>query len=90
MTMEKDLKIKKLNRQFIGHVVSAAMNKTIVVDVASHKFHPKYKKQYRVNKKYHVHDEKSEAKLGDQVVFVECRPLSKTKHWRLIQILKQK
>lgn len=85
--MEKDLKTIKIRRQFTGKVVSIAMNKTIVVNVEIRKLHPKYKKQYRVNKKYHVHDEKSEAKLGNKVLFVECRPLSKTKHWRLTQIL---
>ena len=83
-TSEKKSAIKRL---FIGKVVSAAMNKTIVVDVESRKMHPKYKKSYRVNKKYHVHDEKMTAKAGDRVQFAECRPISKTKRWRLVKIL---
>jgi len=71
-----------------GTVVSVAMNKTIVVVVERRKMHPKYKKQYRVSRKYPVHDEKSVAKLGDQVEFVECRPISKTKRWRLMKVVK--
>ena len=81
---------KKIKRELIGKVISTAMSKTITVNVERRKLHPKYKKSYRVNKKYHVHDEKAEAKMGDSVVFVECRPLSKTKCWRLIKILNQK
>ncbi len=76
-------------RGFIGIVVSAAMDKTIVVKVDTMKMHPKYHKAYRVTKKYHVHDEKKEAKVGDQVEFLECRPLSKTKRWRLVSVLKK-
>ncbi|PIT88454.1 MAG: 30S ribosomal protein S17 [Candidatus Magasanikbacteria bacterium CG10_big_fil_rev_8_21_14_0_10_36_32] len=89
--MDQDLKtIKKIKRELTGETVSVAMNKTITVNVENRKLHPKYKKFYRVNKKYHVHDEKSEAKMGDKVVFVECRPISKTKRWRLVKILNQK
>ena len=75
-------------RQFAGEVVSAAMTKTIVVRVDTMKLHPKYNKSYKVSNKYHVHDEKGEAKVGDKVVFVESRPISKTKKWRLTQVLK--
>lgn len=87
---EKDSKNTKIKRQLTGRVLSVAMNKTIVVDVENKKLHPKYKKHYRVNKKYHVHDENSEAKLDDVVLFAECRPLSKTKRWRLVKILTKK
>lgn len=82
--------IKKITgqRTISGIVVSAAMSKTIVVNVESRKMHPKYKKTYRVSRKYHVHDEKGLAKVGDKVTFVECRPLSKTKRWRLSAIAK--
>lgn len=72
-------------RRFRGTVVSNAMQKTIVVRVDGHKRHPKYNKTYRVSQKFHVHDEKGAAKTGDVVEFVECRPLSKTKRWRLVQ-----
>lgn len=72
-------------RRFRGTVVSNAMQKTIVVRVDGHKRHPKYNKSYRVSEKFHVHDETGVAKPGDVVEFVECRPLSKTKRWRLVQ-----
>ena len=71
-------------REFRGTVVSAGMQKTIVVRVDSMKMHPKYKKQYRVSAKFKVHDEKGEYKVGDAVRFVETRPLSKDKRWRVI------
>lgn len=71
-------------RTFQGTVVSVKMNKTAVVLVASTKVHPKYGKQYRVSKKYHVHDEAGTAQVGDVVRFEETRPLSKTKRWRVI------
>ncbi len=78
---------KVTKRKFIGIVVSTGMNKTAVVKVDTKKLHPKYKKQYLVSKKYQVHDEKGLAKVGETVHFVECRPLSKNKRWRLIEIL---
>ena len=86
MTTEKN---KTAKRGFTGTVVSTSMNKTIVVNVDRRKLHEKYKKSYRVSRKYPVHDEKSLAKVGNIVEFVECRPLSKTKRWRLIKIVKQ-
>lgn len=75
-------------RTFIGTVVSAGMQKTVTVRVDRMKLHPKYQKRYRVSKKFHVHDEKGAAKIGDSVAFVECRPLSKTKRWRLVEVVK--
>jgi len=75
-------------RKFEGQVVSAAMKKTIVVRVEAMKMHPKYNKSYKVSRKYLVHDEKGAAKIGDEVSFVECRPLSKNKRWRLEEVLK--
>jgi len=82
-------KIVVAKRELIGTVISAAMAKTIVVNVERRKAHPKYKKFYRVDKKYHVHDEKKIAKVGDTVRFIECRPLSKTKRWRVVEIVKK-
>jgi small subunit ribosomal protein S17 len=76
-------------RQFVGTVVSDAMNKTFVAKVDTMKMHTKYNKAYRVSVKYHVHDEKDVAKKGDKVQFAECRPLSKTKRWRLVSVLKK-
>lgn len=83
----EDKKQAKVKRELIGQVVSTAMQKTAVVRVDSMKLHPKYKKRFRVSKKFSVHDEKSEAKVGDRVRFMECRPLSKTKRWYLAEIV---
>jgi len=70
-----------------GVVVSAAMDKTIVVRVDSVKSHPRYKKVIRRSAKFHAHDEQNQAKTGDVVRIVETRPLSKTKRWRLAEIV---
>jgi small subunit ribosomal protein S17 len=70
-----------------GKVVSDAMEKTIVVEVSVVKAHPKYKKVVRRSVKFHAHDERSEAKVGDLVRIVETRPLSRTKRWRLVEIV---
>ncbi len=70
-----------------GVVVSAAMDKTIVVRVDSVKAHPRYKKVIRRSERFHAHDETNQAKAGDVVRIVETRPLSKTKRWRLAEIL---
>ena len=75
---------KKTVRVFTGKVMKAAMNKTIAVAVERTKIHPKYGKRYKVTRKFLVHDEKNEYKPGDQVSFIECRPLSKLKRWRVI------
>ena len=70
-----------------GTVVSDAMEKTIVVKVEVVKAHPKYKKVVRRSAKFHAHDEASAAKVGDVVRIVETRPLSKTKRWRLAEVV---
>ena len=70
-----------------GKVVSDAMEKTIVVEVSVVKAHPRYKKVVRRSVKFHAHDERSEAKVGDLVKIVETRPLSRTKRWRLVEVL---
>lgn len=69
-------------------MVSHRMEKTAVVRVLQIKVHPKYGKRYRMSERYKVHDEKNEYKIGDQVVFEECRPLSKEKRWRIIEKVK--
>jgi small subunit ribosomal protein S17 len=69
-----------------GVVVSDKMNKTIVVEVETHKRHPKYAKRVKYSSKYYVHDEKNEAKVGDVVTIMGCRPLSATKRFRLVSI----
>ena len=70
-----------------GVVVSSAMDKTIVVRVDTVKAHPRYKKVVRRSAKFHAHDEQNAANVGDVVLIVETRPLSKTKNWRLAQVL---
>ncbi len=70
-----------------GVVVSSAMDKTIVVRVETLKAHPRYKKIIRRSTKFHAHDERNEANVGDVVRIVEARPLSKTKRWRLAEVV---
>jgi small subunit ribosomal protein S17 len=83
-TQNLNNKQQVIKRRFNGIVVSDKMDKTITVKVDRVKVHPKYKKRYTVSKKYKVHDEKNKFKEGDKVTFVECRPLSKDKRWRVI------
>jgi len=71
-----------------GTVISDKMDKTVVVKVEKWKVHPKYKKRYRIHKKYKAHDEKNECKIGDKVLIEECHPLSKEKKWRVIKVIK--
>ncbi len=80
--MENDKKVIK--KKFSGVVTSDKMDKTIVVSVDSVRKHPKYGKRYTVSRKFKVHDEKNQFKEGDVVDFIECRPLSKEKRWRVI------
>jgi small subunit ribosomal protein S17 len=72
-----------------GVVVSAAMDKTIVVKVDTIKAHRKYKKVVRRSTKFHAHDDVNRAKVGDVVRIVETRPLSATKRWRLAEVLEE-
>ena len=72
-----------------GVVVSDKMNKTIVVEVETHKRHPKYAKRIKYSNKYYAHDERNEAKVGDIVTIMGCRPLSATKRFRLVSIDKK-
>jgi small subunit ribosomal protein S17 len=81
---------KKIKHTFTGTVVSDKMDKTIVVLVTRTKVHKKYKKRYIVSKKYQVHDENNQYKVGDQVVFIECRPLSRHKRWRVVGLVEKK
>lgn len=81
---------EKINQRiFTGTVVSAKMQKTVVARVDISKKHPKYPKRFTVSSKYKVHDERGVAKEGDVISFVECRPLSTTKRWRLLAVLKK-
>ena len=73
----------------IGVVTSAVCDKTIKVTYSYQTKHPKYGKYLRRRTVLHAHDEKNEAGLGDVVEVAECRPVSKTKHWRLIRIVEK-
>lgn len=73
----------------IGVVVSDKMNKTAVVAVERLVKHPTYKKYIKRTSKFKAHDEKNECKVGDKVKIIETRPLSKTKRWRVVEILEK-
>ena len=79
--MEKSRIIRKKQ----GIVISDKTDKTIVVAVTDFKTHPKYLKKYKSTKKYKVHDEDNKYKIGDKVSFVECRPMSKDKKWKIVE-----
>ena len=81
----EQLQKKIIKRTFTGTVISDKMDKTIVVKVDRTKIHPRYNKRYTISKNYKVHDEKNENKVGDKVKFVECRPISKGKRWKITQ-----
>ena len=76
-------------RVWFGNVVSHKMNKTVVVAVERFVAHPVYAKVMKRVTKLKVHDEKSECKVGDRVKMIETRPISKTKHWRVVQIMQR-
>ena len=78
--------VKSAKRSFEGLVTSDKMDKSIVVTVTTKKMDRLYKKYVTRSKKYMAHDENNEAHVGDTVVIVECRPLSKNKSWRLAEI----
>lgn len=71
----------------VGTVISDKMDKTIVVEHIARVPHPQFKKIVKRSKKYYVHDENSQAKVGDRVRIVETRPLSKLKRWTIQEIL---
>ena len=76
-------------KERIGSVVSDKMDKTIVVSVQRRMQHPRFKKVITRTRKFYAHDEKREARLGDRVRIQETRPLSKTKSWRLVEVLER-
>ncbi len=71
-------------KKLTGIVISDKMQKTVVVEVESVKQHPKYKRRYKVHKKYKAHDEKQEYHAGDTVVIEETKPISKDKTWIVV------
>jgi small subunit ribosomal protein S17 len=85
--LEKPERERGRRQERRGVVVSDAMDKTIVVKVESTRAHQRYKKVIRRSVKFHAHDEQNQAHVGDRVRIVETKPLSKTKRWRLAEIL---
>ncbi len=81
--------MEKIKQELQGKVVSDKGNKTIIVLVETHKNDPLYGKRVKYSKKYAAHDEKNVAKVGDTVRIVETRPLSKTKHFRLVEVVEK-
>jgi small subunit ribosomal protein S17 len=75
-------------REIQGNVVKIAGNKTATIVVERRVMHPRYHKVVRKFKNYLIHDEKNELKVGDEVIAIECRPLSKTKSFRLKSVVK--
>lgn len=80
---------RNLRKVRVGQVVSAAMDKTIVVAIKDNVKHPKYGKVMKHTMRIHAHDEKNECGVGDTVSVMETRPLSKTKRWRLERIIEK-
>jgi small subunit ribosomal protein S17 len=80
---------KTTRKTLMGFVVSNKMDKTVVVQVERKFAHPKFKKVVKSTSKYSAHDEKNECGLGDLISICETRPLSKTKRWRLVEIVKK-
>jgi len=76
-------------KERVGEVISNKMAKTIVVRVQRRFPHPRFKKVVTQFNKFYAHDEKNEAQVGDRVRIQECRPLSKTKRWRLVEVVER-
>ncbi|MEW9670170.1 30S ribosomal protein S17 [Ammoniphilus sp. 3BR4] len=82
--------MERNNRKtLIGKVVSDKMDKTIVVLVETYKKHPLYGKRVKYSKKYKAHDEQNQAQIGDKVLIMETRPLSKDKRFRLVEVVEK-
>ena len=83
------METRNLRKTRIGIVSSDKMDKTITVTVKYKEKHPIYGKFVNKTKKYHAHDEKNECQVGDKVLLMETRPLSKTKRWRSVEIIEK-
>ena len=80
---------EKVSRTITGRVISNKMDKTITILVERKVPHPVYKKYVRRSTKIHAHDETNQCKEGDTVMIEQCRPLAKTKSWRLVKVIAQ-
>lgn len=89
MTDAQNTQPAKNQRQLTGTVVSDKMDKTVTVVVQRQVMHPTIGKVVKRTKKYHAHNDNNDAKMGDRVVIEECRPLSKTKAWRVARLVER-
>ena len=80
---------RNLRKTKIGVVTSNRMEKTVTVEIERNTKHPIYGKFVKKTTKFHAHDEKNECGIGDVVKIMEARPLSKTKHWRLVEVVEK-
>ncbi len=87
--MGEPVAVEKVSRKVTGRVVSHKMDKTITVLVERQVKHPLYQKYMRRSSKYHAHDEENTCREGDVVAIEQCRPLAKTKNWRLVEVLER-
>ncbi|MFI0347328.1 MAG: 30S ribosomal protein S17 [Chthoniobacterales bacterium] len=83
-----NIEMRSLRKTRSGEVISTKMDKTVVVKTVARVPHPRFGKIIKQVKKFHVHDENNEAKVGDHVSIMETRPISRLKHWRLIEVIK--
>ena len=77
--------MRNRRKNLVGTVKSNRMQKTVVVTFEAQQFNPKYKKYRRIVRRVYAHDEKNECKIGDKVLLMETRPLSKLKRWRVVK-----
>ena len=89
VTETQTAEVRNRRKERIGYVVSDKMQKTIVVELEDRKSHPLYGKIIRTTSKVKAHDENGDAGVGDRVRIMETRPLSATKHWRLVEVLEK-
>ncbi len=87
MTSSSD--VRKQRKVRTGVVISNKMDKTVVVEVSRTIIHPVYKKFIRRRKRFMVHDEENRCRIGDEVLIVETRPMSRHKHWRVRKIVRE-
>lgn len=84
-----EIETRKYRKTRTGVVVSISGNKTVSVEIASKKRHPKYGKMVKTTKRFPAHDEEGICGVGDTVRIMETRPMSKTKHWRVVEIIER-
>jgi small subunit ribosomal protein S17 len=84
-----EAKVETNRKKMTGVVIKDKMDKTVVIEVEKFLKHPKYHKYMKTKKRYKAHDEKSECNIGDKVLIVESRPLSKEKRWVVKEIIKK-